>query len=116
MAAFSSRPRIAIVGAGIIGLTTAYELAVRRGVRVTIFDVRAPGRGASWAAAGMLAPAFEAADEPGVHPRLFDLCLASAALWPDFAEELADRAGRAVGFDQGSDNIRSPRRICPWQR
>jgi glycine oxidase len=100
MAAFSSRPRIAIVGAGIIGLTTAYELAVRRGVRVTIFDVRAPGRGASWAAAGMLAPAFEAADQPGVHPRLFDLCLASAALWPDFAEELADRAGRAVGFDQ----------------
>jgi glycine oxidase len=100
MALFSSRPRIAILGAGIIGLTAAYELAVRRGVRVTIYDVRAPGRGASWAAAGMLAPAFEAADEPGVHPRLFELCLASAALWPGFAEELTARAGRPVGFDR----------------
>lgn len=100
MALFSSLPRIAILGAGIIGLTAAYELAVRRGVRVTIYDVRPPGRGASWAAAGMLAPAFEAADAPGVHPRLFELCLASAALWPGFAQELAARAGRPVGFDR----------------
>ena len=75
MAFFSSCPRIAVIGAGIIGLSAAYELAVRRGARVTIFDVRPPGRGASWAAAGMLAPAFEAAAEPGVHPQLFELCL-----------------------------------------
>ena len=100
MAFFSSRPRIAVIGAGIIGLSAAYELAVRRGARVTIYDVRAPGRGASWAAAGMLAPAFEAAAEPGVHPRLFELCLASAALWPAFAGELAARTGVDVGFDR----------------
>ena len=100
MAFFSSCPRIAVIGAGIIGLSAAYELAVRRGARVTIFDVRPPGRGASWAAAGMLAPAFEAAAEPGVHPRLFELCLASAALWPEFAGELAARSGVDVGFDR----------------
>ena len=100
MAFFSSRPRIAVIGAGIIGLSAAYELAVQRGARVTIYDVRPPGRGASWAAAGMLAPAFEAAAEPGVHPRLFELCLASAALWPAFAEELAARTGVDVGFDR----------------
>ena len=100
MAFFSSRPRIAVIGAGIIGLSAAYELAVRRGARVTIYDVRPPGRGASWAAAGMLAPAFEAAAEPGVHPRLFELCLASAALWPAFAGELAERSGVDVGFDR----------------
>ncbi len=100
MALFSSRPRIAVIGAGIIGLSAAYELAVRRGARVTIYDVRPPGRGASWAAAGMLAPAFEAAAEPGVHPRLFELCLASAALWPAFAGELAARTGVDVGFDR----------------
>jgi len=99
MAYFSSRPRIAVIGAGIIGLSAAYELAVKRGARVTIFDVRAPGRGASWAAAGMLAPAFEAAAEPGVHPRLFELCLASAALWPEFAGELSARSGLDVGLD-----------------
>lgn len=100
MALFSSRPRIAVLGAGIIGLTAAYELAIRRDVRVTIYDVRAPGRGASWAAAGMLAPAFEAAAEPGVHPSLFELCLASAALWPAFADELSARAGLPVGLDR----------------
>jgi glycine oxidase len=100
MALFSSRPRIAVIGAGIIGLSAAYELAVVRGAQVTIFDVLAPGRGASWAAAGMLAPAFEAAAEPGVHPRLFELCLASAALWPAFAEELGARSGIDVGFDR----------------
>ena len=100
MAFFSSSPRIAVIGAGMIGLSAAYELAVRRGARVTIFDVRPAGRGASWAAAGMLAPAFEAAAEPGVHPRLFELCLASAALWPEFAGELAARSGVDVGFDR----------------
>lgn len=102
MALFRSSPRVAILGAGIIGLSTAYELAVRRNVPVTIYDIRAPGRGASWAAAGMLAPAFEAAAEAGVHPRLFDLCLASAALWPGFGEELAERSGGQVGFDTSS--------------
>lgn len=99
MTLFSASPRIGIIGAGIIGLSAAYELAVRRGVRVTLYDVRTPGRGASWAAAGMLAPAFEAADEPGVHPRLFDLCLAGAALWPEFADDLTARSGARVGFD-----------------
>jgi len=100
MTILSSRPRIAVIGAGIIGLSAAYELAVKRGARVTVHDVRAPGRGASWAAAGMLAPAFEAASGAGAHPRLFDLCLAGAALWPVFAEELAARSGVANGFDQ----------------
>ncbi len=99
MALFPSKPRIGIIGAGIIGLSTAYELAIIRGVRVSIYDIGPPGRGASWAAAGMLAPAFEAAAESRVHPRLFDLCLASAALWPDFAADLAARSRRPVGFD-----------------
>ena len=58
-AANSSHPRIAIAGAGIIGLSCALELA-RRGASVTLFDPNPPGRGASWAAAGMIAPAFEA--------------------------------------------------------
>ncbi|MEQ9507189.1 MAG: FAD-dependent oxidoreductase [Hyphomonas sp.] len=99
MALLQSSPRIGIIGAGIIGLSAAYELAVHRGARVTIFDVGAPGRGASWAAAGMLAPAFEAAADGRVHPGLFDLCLASARLWPEFAAGLADRSGLPVGFD-----------------
>lgn len=95
----SGQGRVAILGGGVIGLSIAYELAVRRGVAVTVFDPRVPGQGASWAAAGMIAPAFEAAAEPDVHPRLFDLCMESAALWPGFAEELSARVGEPVGFD-----------------
>lgn len=100
MALFNSSPRIAIIGAGIIGLSAAYELAARRGARVSIYDTRSPGRGASWAAAGMLAPAFEAADEPGQHPRFFELCLQGAAAWPDFADELSARSGLDIGFSR----------------
>lgn len=92
-------PRIAIIGAGIIGMSIAFELAVRRGVGVTLYDKGTPGRGASWAAAGMIAPAFEAAGERGIHPRLFDLCLESAGLWPAFAADLEAASGLPAGYE-----------------
>jgi glycine oxidase len=95
-----SSPRIAIAGAGIIGLSCALELAAR-GATITLYDPNTPGRGASWAAAGMIAPAFEAACEPGVHPQLFDLCLESARLWPGFAARLERESGEAVGYAPG---------------
>ena len=95
----SSHPRVAILGTGIIGLSLAFELALRRGVRVTLFDTRASGRGASWAAAGMIAPAFEAAAEEGVHPGLFDLCLESARLWPAFSAEIEALSGLSSGYE-----------------
>lgn len=96
----TSSPRIAIAGAGIIGLSCTLELA-RRGAAITLYDPNTPGRGASWAAAGMIAPAFEAASEPGVHPKLFDLCLESARLWPEFAAYLESESGEAVGYAPG---------------
>ncbi|MFO0913133.1 MAG: FAD-dependent oxidoreductase [Pirellulales bacterium] len=46
---------VVIVGAGVIGLSLAYELA-RRGHSVKILDADQPGRGASSAAAGILPP------------------------------------------------------------
>ncbi|MBY9068530.1 glycine oxidase ThiO [Hyphomonas sp. WL0036] len=94
-----SPPRVAIIGAGIIGLSIAFELVFRRGTRVTLFDTRPCGRGASWAAAGMIAPAFEAAAEAGVHPRLFDLCLESADLWPEFSADIERLSGLPSGFE-----------------
>lgn len=52
-----------VVGAGVIGLTTAYHLA-REGEEVTILDARASGQGASEVNAGWIVPA-EAAPVPG---------------------------------------------------
>ena len=93
----TGKPKIAIIGAGIIGLSCAWEL-LQRGADVTVYERQWPPRGASWAAAGMLAPAFEAACVDGAHPQLFDLCLESAALWAEFAAGLKGQTGQDVGY------------------
>lgn len=77
----SSLP-IVIVGAGVLGLCTAFELR-RRGRLVVVVD---PGRtNASLVAAGMIAPAMESAIED-VAPEHARLLRAGRDLWPDFAE------------------------------
>ena len=79
-----SRPRVAIIGAGVVGLGIAWRLASR--AAVTVFDRGKAGAGASHAAAGMLAACCEA--EPG-EENLVALGRESQARWPAFAEELA---------------------------
>ena len=81
---------ICIIGAGLIGLSVARELALR-GAAVRVFDAAAPARAASWAGAGMLAPYSEAIDDP----ELLALCAYSLALYPQFVADLA----AASGFD-----------------
>ena len=84
------RPRVAIIGAGVVGLGIAWRLAGR--AEVTLFDSGKAGSGASHAAAGMLAACCEA--EPG-EEALVALGRDSQARWPPFAEELL----RASGID-----------------
>lgn len=63
---------------------------------VAVVDPR-PGRGASWVAAGMLAPVTE------VHygeEALLALTLASARAWPSFAEQLVALTGRDIGYER----------------
>ena len=101
MAAFDAPIRsVAIIGAGIIGLSCARALAAR-GMRVTLFEKQWPPRGASWAAAGMLAPAFEAVGLNGSHPDLFQLCDHSARMWPAWAAELERDSGKPSGYQPG---------------
>ena len=50
--------RVVIAGAGIIGCAVAFECA-RRGAQVQVIDPRPPGRGATHASAGILAPYIE---------------------------------------------------------
>jgi glycine oxidase len=82
-----------VVGGGVIGLGIAWR-AAQVGLSVTVVD-QTPGRGASWAAAGMLAPVTEV--HYGERP-LLALNLEAAARWPSFAAEVEDAAGRPVGY------------------
>lgn len=97
----SSIPNVSIIGAGIIGMSCALELT-RRGASVTLHDKRVRGRGASVAAAGMLSPAFEAASEEGAHPKLFDLCMESGRIWPEYASDLEARTKSDLSYCRGN--------------
>ena len=77
-----------VVGGGVIGLSCAWR-ASQQGLRVTVVDP-APARGASWVAAGMLAPVTEATFG---EERLTRLLVAAAERWPEFAAELGDDVG-----------------------
>ena len=79
-----------------IGLGIAWRAATA-GLSVTVVD-EAPGRGASWAAAGMLAPVTEV--HYGERP-LLGLNLAAAARWPGFAAEVEEASGQPVGYRPG---------------
>jgi len=75
--------RVRVLGAGIVGLSVADEL-LGRGHDVTVVDPD-PGRGASYAAAGMLSPAGEAWHG---EEELFRLGATSLAMWPEYAARL----------------------------
>ena len=83
---------VAVIGGGIVGLRIAWE-AQRSGRSVTVIDP-APATGATFAAAGMLAPVSELHYQ---EEALLELTLASAARWPDFVASLPVNA--PTGFN-----------------
>lgn len=83
-----------IVGAGVIGLSCAFEL-IERGVPVALVERGSAGWGASRAAAGMLAPIAEAETDEDPATRL---ALRSAAHYPDFIRRLESASGQSCGF------------------
>ncbi len=95
----SSDRRVAVIGAGVCGLGIGWRLA-QAGCAVDVFDRGEAGRGASWAAAGMLAARAEA--EPG-EEALLALNLRAQEMWPAFAAELEAASGRTIGYrDEGT--------------
>lgn len=91
----SGRPDVAVVGAGVIGLSVAWR-AAQAGMSVALYEREAEaGRGASQAAGGMLAPVAEADAQ---EPELLALGQAGAAAWPAFARELEAASGAEVGY------------------
>lgn len=88
---------VVIAGAGIIGLATAWRL-LRQGFGVTVLDAE-PVSGATFAAAGMLAPVAEVVwDQPTLYP----LMVESGKLYRDFAQNIAEESGHDVGYIENS--------------
>ncbi|MGK5553760.1 glycine oxidase ThiO [Actinomadura kijaniata] len=84
---------VVIIGAGVVGLATAWRTAAR-GAAVTLVDP-APASGASNVAAGMLTPVSELTygEEP-----LLRLGLASRERYPSFVAELEELTGLDTGY------------------
>ena len=76
--------KVIIIGGGIIGLSLGWQLA-KKGKEVSILERGKAGVGASYTAAGMLAPQAEMGFED---IEMFNLCRKSLAMYPAFTEEL----------------------------
>ncbi|HOZ26071.1 MAG TPA: FAD-dependent oxidoreductase [Hyphomonadaceae bacterium] len=94
--------RVAVVGAGIIGLSAALELRAR-GADVAVYESGTElGAGATVRAAGMLGAAFEWAIEADQRA-LAALARHAGMLWPDFAARIARNGGGGIEFsDEGA--------------
>lgn len=90
---------ILVIGAGVLGLCTAAELA-RRGHSVTVVDPG--GLNASAVAAGMIAPAMESAID-GLSPDHAELLRRGRDAWVDFAGATGVRLDRGLSEWRGGD-------------
>lgn len=85
------QPDLIVVGAGVIGLASAFELS-RRGLTVRIYDAGQPGRGASFAAGGMLGVTSETRAGDPLHA----LAWSSHDAYPDWVASIEEASGRSV--------------------
>jgi len=81
-----------IIGGGIIGLSIARELN-KLGYEITILEKKLLGRGASWAAGGMLAPQAE-----GLVGALLSFSIESREMYKDFVQQLEKETGHEVSY------------------
>ena len=83
----------AIIGAGVVGLSVAYELS-QHGQHVCLIDRGLPGREASWAGAGILVPE-NFATATSSHEKLGGL---SSELHPTWSTQLREETGSDNGY------------------
>jgi glycine oxidase len=96
-------PDVVVIGGGVIGLSIAWR-AAEAGLSVTLYE-DSPGRGASWAAAGLLAPVTE------VHhgeERVLRLGVESLKRYPDFIAALEGLTGMRAGYRGTGTLIAAP--------
>jgi glycine oxidase ThiO len=83
---------VLVIGGGIIGLASAIALA-QKGANVTILERDICGRGATWAAAGMLAPEAER-----LEGSLLEFGLSSREMYPQWIANLMRLSGLDCGY------------------
>ncbi len=95
---FQGRADVCVVGAGVIGLATAWRLAAA-GACVQVFERARPSACASRGAGGMLAPASEVLAEPSTDDALLAAGLESLSLWREFAAQLTASSQMSIDFE-----------------
>jgi glycine oxidase len=86
---------VIVAGAGIIGLASAWRMALR-GIQVILFEAGKAGGEASWAAAGMLAPSGEFNETSP----LLGMAMDSLEQYPQFVAELEESSGLPIDYRQ----------------
>ncbi len=86
--------KVVVIGAGIAGLSIGWRL-LQQGAEVTILERAQPGRGATWASAGMISTTAETGEAETAESTF---ARHSAALWPHFAREIEEVSGVDVGY------------------
>jgi glycine oxidase len=85
---------VVIIGGGVMGLTTAWELA-KAGKSVEVIDQSSLGSEASWAGAGLLPPGHRGDPNDPLVP----LLRRATELWPVISRELKEETGIENGFE-----------------
>jgi glycine oxidase ThiO len=83
---------VLVIGGGVIGLSIAIALS-QKGANVTIVERDLCGRGATWAAAGMLAPEAERLEGD-----LLDFGIRSRQMYPQWVANLMRLSGQDCGY------------------
>lgn len=86
--------KIVVIGAGVAGLAIGWRLA-EAGQDVVLLERGQPGRGATWASAGMLAVTAESLNS---HSDEIEFANYSNNLWPKFAKQIEVLSGQNVGY------------------
>lgn len=86
--------KIVVIGGGVAGLSIGWRLR-QAGAEVTVLERAQPGRGATWASAGMIAALAEMEDTTAP---LAEFGKHSARQWPEFACEIEEASGIDIGF------------------
>jgi glycine oxidase len=88
--------RLVVIGAGIIGLLTAYKCA-KMGYQVTILEKNSQSIEASWAGGGIISPMYPWRYTPAVN----ELAQLSQAEYPLLAQELLELTGINIELNLG---------------